>query len=53
MSLVFSVYDNFSIVGTNSTTNGNGITNINYEGTITIPEFHENKEVTEIGQSAF
>ena len=43
----------FYIVGDNSTTDANGITDKSYEGEIIIPEKIKNKEIREIGQKAF
>ena len=53
MGLIFKNYSDFCIVGVNSTTPGNGISDINFEGTITIPFYQFNRKVTEIGQYAF
>ena len=43
----------FYIVGDNSSTYGNGITDQSYEGEIIIPEKIKNKEIREIGRSSF
>jgi hypothetical protein len=43
----------YYIVGDNTTTSGNGITQTSYSGEIVIKEFINGKEVVEIGQYAF
>ena len=53
MSLIFKEIDGRMFVGTNSSTAGNGISNISFSGVLTIPEFHNQIKVEEIGQNAF
>ena len=53
MSLIFFKVNGITMVGNNQTTNGNGIDNISFSGSITIPEFYLGEKVLEIGQRAF
>ena len=53
MSLIFTEINNVCIVGTNGSTNGNGISDSSFSGVLTIPDFFNSKRVVEIGQFAF
>ena len=53
MSLIFTEENGVFIVGTNGTENGNGISEISFSGSLTIPEFFNGHKIEEIGQYAF
>ena len=53
MSLIFTEENGVFIVGTNKSTNGNGISEISFSGSLTIPEFFNGHKIEEIGQYAF
>ena len=49
----YTLKNNFYIVGDGKTTEGNGITDKSYSGTITIPSNIDGIEIKEIGQYSF
>ena len=53
MSLKFFKINGITMVGDNTTTNGNGISDSSFSGSITIPEYFNSDKVLEIGNSAF